>query len=238
MKHWSRKHPSLGDAWGLWCRCPLLGTSLHQHGKQGPGPTVCSLSSSQPLRKWLQQQSGCLWEIGTGSYYTSLLKCAPCLATLKGRLIIQKFGVICLCNFKGVFLCGWEMFSNWSCKSQILWVFILTDLFPFSLEDYEVLAVIWKINPLVLTLVNFILTTFLYVSHCHNVCKMLSYSKHLYRSFSFHNSQISSKSTSWFKCTDRRTLTVEIYYIVTSTVTKAQDFHTSRDLFFPPRYLV
>lgn len=39
-------------------------------------------------------------------------------------------------------------------------MFILTGLFPFSSEDYEFLAVIWKINLLVLTLVNFLLTLF------------------------------------------------------------------------------
>lgn len=122
---------------------------------------------------------------------------------------VKKFHAICLCNFKFLF----STFCIRFCKSQILWVFILTDLFPFSLEDYEFLAVMQKINLLVLTLVNFILIAFLYVFHCHNVCKMLSYSKRLYRSFYSHNSQISRKSTSWFKCTDGRTLAVKVYSI-------------------------
>lgn len=117
---------------------------------------------------------------------------------------VKKFFAICLCNFN-----FFPTFSIWFCKSQMLWVFILTDLLCFSLEDYEFLAVIRKINLLVLTLVNFILTT-LCLSLPYASCKMLSYSKHLYRSFSSHNSQISSKRTSWFKCTDRRTPEVEI----------------------------
>lgn len=41
---------------------------------------------------------------------------------------VKKFCVICLCNFN-----FFPTFSIWFCKSQILWVFILTDLFPSNL---------------------------------------------------------------------------------------------------------
>lgn len=74
-------------------------------------------------------------------------------------------GEVCFLSFKSTFL------QEGSICLLILQIphsasVYLDRLVSLRLEDYEVLAVIFKINLLVLTSLNFILTTFLYFSRC------------------------------------------------------------------------